>query len=218
MRSILSNHPPAAERRQHIVGAVEIRHFDVGRPDTLGIVRIRAHSWGNVELCCEVGRGDIMRRVRDLGVEHLDDVQLTRRDQPLQHRSSQSGTFRVKRVRRVHKATLCFDAVDHFRNRQYVWNALGQEQADNFSSRSADLFADDNPNVEIATQRLCRLDRVVVSDTHHVEVDRFDALGNFFQRRARIARGGGVQMAIEAYPTRLRRWRRPNGTKQQNGD
>jgi hypothetical protein len=210
MWSILSNHSALAERRQHFVGAVEIGHFDIRCPDPFRIVRIGAHGWSNIELLREANGCEVMRRVADFGVEHLDDVQLTRADKSLQHRLSESSAFGIERVRRIHKAALCFDAVDHLRNREDIRNPLRQEQADNLPRRSADFFANDYPDSQFALKGLRRLNGVVISDAHHVEVHRFDALGNFFQRRARIARGGCVQMTVKAYPSSSGRRRRPN--------
>jgi hypothetical protein len=121
-------------------------------------------------------------------------------------------------VRRVHQAALCSDAVDHVRHRQHVGNPLGQEQPDDFSRRSADLFADNDANAEISTEGLRRVDRVMIRNTHDVEVNGFDAVRQLFECGSCVARGGGVQMAVKPYPAGLgRRWR-PNGTEQQKGD
>jgi hypothetical protein len=218
MWSILPNHSALSERRQHVDRTVEVRHFDVCGADTLRIVRIGAHARRDTELLREFERGEIIRRVGDLGVEHLDDVQLTRGDKCLQYRLSQSGTFGIEWVWRVHESALRADALNHFANREDVGYSLRQEQADDLSRRSADFFAHDDPDFQIATKGLCRVDRVMVSDAHHVEVHRFDALSQLLQRRAGIARGGRMQMTVKPYPAGAGRWWRPNGTKQQKGD
>lgn len=200
MRSILSNHAALAERSQQVVRTIEVRHLHEGRADTLRIVRVGAHARSDIELLGECDRGEIVRGLRDFCVEHLDNVQLPRCHQRLQDRLPQSGALGVKRVRRVHQPALCFDAVDHLGHRQDVRNALGQEQTDNFSRRRANLFADDDTNAELTTEGFRRLDRVMIGDAHHVEADRFHALGKLLQRGARVARYQRVQMTVEPNP------------------
>lgn len=220
MRSILSNHSAAAERHQHGVRTVKIRHFDVRCADTLRIMRIGAHTWSDIELICERDRREVVRGLGNLCVEHLDDVQLLRGDKRLEDRLSQSRALGIKRMRGVHQAALCFDAANHLRNGQDIRNALRQEQTDDLSRGRANLFADDDADAEITTESLCRFNRMMIGDTHHVEVDLFDALGKFFERRTRVARRDRVQMTVEPNPTSVGRWRRPswNNIQQHEGD
>src|SRR5579864_5496897 len=164
MRSILSNHSALAESREHVSRTVEIRDFDVRGDDALWVVRIRAYAWSNIETPREFFGSKIQGRVGDLRIKYFDHVQLTCRDERLQHRHSQTGPFGIKRMRCIHQATLSFDAVNHLGNRQHVRNPLRQEQADNFSGRGADLFANNNANSEVATQGLGRVDRMMVGD------------------------------------------------------
>src|SRR5579864_2690038 len=164
MRSILSNHSALAEGREHVSRPVEIRDFDVRRADALWVMRIRPHAWSNIETPREFLGSKIQRWVSDFRIKYFDDVQLTCRDKRLQHRHSQSGPFGIKRMRCIHQAALGFDAVNHLGNRQYVRNPLRQEQADNFSGRRADLFANNNANSEVATEGLGRVDRMMVGD------------------------------------------------------
>ena len=201
MRSILPDHSALAERPQHLVGIVEIGHFDVRSADALGIVSVRADARSDIELVCEFDRGHVVRRVRDFGVEHFDQVQVTRCDKPLQRCPSQAGAFGIKRVRRVHQATLCFDALDHLAHWQNVRNPLGQKQTDDLASRSADLLSDDHPDSQVPLESLGGLNRVMVSDAQYIQVDRLDTFSHLFQRGARIARGGRVQMTVKSYPT-----------------
>ena len=218
MRSILSNHSALAESREHVSRTVEIRDFDVRGADALWVVRIRAYAWSNIETPREFFGSKIQGRVGDLRIKYFDHVQLTCRDERLQHRHSQTGPFGIKRMRCIHQATLSFDAVNHLGNRQHVRNPLRQEQADNFSGRGADLFANNNANSEVATEGLGRVDRMMVRDAHHIEVHRFDAFGQLLQRGPGVARSGRVQMTVEPYPTGAGwRWR-PGGNQQQNGD
>jgi len=208
MRSILANHSALAERRQHVVRTVKIRHFDVRRADPLRVVGIGAHAWRDIELFREVNRREIMRGLRDFCVEHLDDVQLTRAHERLEDRFSESGALGIKRMRRVHQSTLCFNATDHLGHGQDVRNALGEEQTDDFSRRRANLFADDDANAEITLESLCGFNGMVIGDAHRVELDLFHALRKLLQRGARVARRERVQVTVEPNPTSAsRRWR-----------
>jgi len=215
---MLANDAALAKRCQQFVGTIEVRHFDVRRTNALGIVSIGAHARRQVEGVREFDRGEVVRVVSNLGVEHFDDIQVARLGQRLQHRPPQSGALGIKRVRRIHQPALRFDALNHLGNREDVRNTLGQEQADQFSRRGADLFADDDPNSKIAIEGLSRLDGVVVRDAHHIKLCRLHALGQLVQRGARITRGDRVQMTVKTNPAGRGRWWWPNGTQQQEGD
>jgi hypothetical protein len=174
---MVANDMALAERCQQFVGTIEVRYFDVGRTNALRVVSIGAHAWRQVEVVREFEGGEVVRVVRNLGVEHFDDIQIALVGQRLQHWPPESGALGIKRVRRVHQPALRLDASHHVGNREDVRNSLGKEQADQFSRRGADLFADDDPNSKIATEGPSRLNGVVVRDAHHIKLCSLHALG-----------------------------------------
>jgi hypothetical protein len=216
VRTVLANDAALTQCGQELGGTVEVRQFDVGGANTLRIVRVRANPWRQLELVRKMSGADIVVLIRDFGVEHFNNVELTPTDECLEDRKAKSGALGVKGVRRVDQTTLGSDAANHFGNGKDVRDPLREEQADQLARRGSDFFAHDDPHVQVSLERgLGHLDGVVVSDAHDVKSNGFDAFGELIQGGARITRCAGMQMTVKANKTRTRGWRRPDRTQQQ---
>jgi hypothetical protein len=180
--------------------AVEVGHLQVGRADPGRVVRVRARAAGDAESPCQVFGLLVERVVGDLGVEHLDDVDVAVRAEVGEHRA-EAGPPLVERVRHVDQALLRLDPADDLGQRQHVGDPLGQEQPDHVAVRRPDLLADDDTDAEVALGRPGRgLGHIVIGDADDVEAGRLGALGQLRQRQHRVAGRDRVQVAVDPHP------------------
>lgn len=213
MRSVLTHHSTPPQGGKHLSRTVKVRQFDVRSTHSLRIVRVGSNARRKSKALREFDRLEVMRLVRDLGVEYFHNIQLACTRQLLQCAQLESGALGVERVRRVDEASLRPDPLHDLRYGENVRNPLRQIQSDQLAGRSPDLFADDDAGADVANEylrQLGELDAVVIGNAYDIEMHRLDALDQLIERRARIARRRRVQVTIEAHPANGRRGRRPN--------